>query len=61
MELTPDKAREIGEALIDAAVDCERTGIAHHVLFSAKFERAISLPTVDRQISGCISHTVVPK
>ena len=52
MELTPNKAREIGEALIDAAVDCERTGIAHHVLFNAKFERAISLPTVDRRISG---------
>jgi hypothetical protein len=46
MQLTFDRARAIGEALLDAADSAETTGRPHYVEWSDDLNTAISVPSV---------------
>jgi len=46
MQLTVDKARAIGEALLDAAENAETTGKPHYVEWSEHLNTAWSAPSV---------------
>ena len=46
MQLTLDKARAIGEALLDAADNAETTGKPHYVKWIADLNTATSVPSV---------------
>jgi hypothetical protein len=58
MNMSSDKAREIGEALIDAAVNADTLGIPCHVVFNEKLGKAVCLPNWDYEEE--ITHTVTP-
>lgn len=46
MQLTLDKARAIGEALIDAAENAETSGKTHYVEWDDDLNTAFSVPSV---------------
>lgn len=58
MQMSSDKAREVGEALIDAANNADSLGIPCDVIFNEDLNAAVCVPS-DGDTEGIV-HKVIP-
>lgn len=58
MTMTSDKAREVGEALIDAANNSDTLGMPCHVVYNDDLRAAICV--LDSPTEDEVLHTVTP-